>query len=78
MQDIAFVVTLVVLIIVVVVILEVKAYYFRSMDEIVPNMYLGNLKDANNRQLLKHNGITHVLSIVDLPVKRYPDLCVYK
>ena len=23
-------------------------------------------------------GITHVLSIVDLPVKRYPEICVYK
>ena len=23
-------------------------------------------------------GITHVLSIVDLPVQRYPDICTYK
>ena len=48
------------------------------MDEILPNLYLGNLKDANNRDLLKAKGITHVLSIIDLPVTRYPDLCIYK
>ena len=25
---------------------RIKKYYFREMDEIIPGMYLGNLRDA--------------------------------
>jgi len=28
------------------------SYYYRTMDEILPNLYLGNLRDANNESLL--------------------------
>ncbi len=49
-----------------------NSYYYREMDEILPNLYLGNLRDTNNIDLLKSNGITHILSIIDQEVPRQP------
>ena len=43
------IIVMVVIFILIITIYEIKEYYFRSMDEIIPNMYLGNLRDANNR-----------------------------
>ena len=48
------------------------------MDEILPNLYLGNLRDANNEGVLRAEKITHVLSIIDQEVKRYPCIRQYK
>ena len=46
------IIVIVFIIVLIIAIYEIKEYYFRSMDEIIPNMYLGNLRDANNKQLL--------------------------
>ena len=35
------------------VLYRINTYFFREMDEIVPGLYLGNLKDAQNGLLLE-------------------------
>jgi hypothetical protein len=45
------------------------AYHYINITQVTDNIYLGNLKDANNHILLKKLGITKVISVIDLPVK---------
>ncbi len=52
----------------------VKSYYFREFDEIIPGLYLGNLRDTQNPLLLERQRITHILSIIDQPVERLPKI----
>ena len=44
-------------------------YHYIDITQITENIYLGNLKDANNHTLLAKIGITKVISVIDLPVK---------
>lgn len=41
------------------------------MDEILPRLYLGNLRDVSNKELLRQANITHILSIIDKDIQRY-------
>lgn len=43
-------------------------YYYAQITPINEYLYLGNLKNANNHELLKKIGITHIISVIDLPV----------
>ncbi|XP_062308625.1 dual specificity protein phosphatase 22-B-like [Osmerus eperlanus] len=36
-----------------------------GMNKVLPELYLGNFKDARDRELLKQHNITHILSIHD-------------
>ncbi|EPE27672.1 (Phosphotyrosine protein) phosphatases II [Glarea lozoyensis ATCC 20868] len=39
-----------------------------NMDEIVPNLWVGNILSTYNTQTLKEYKITHVLSLIDKPL----------
>ena len=57
------------LIIIVYSLYSLYAYHYIDITQITENIYLGNLKDANNHTLLAKIGITKVISVIDLPVK---------
>ncbi|CAH1779548.1 unnamed protein product [Owenia fusiformis] len=44
-----------------------------SMDKILPGLYVGNIRDAQNKQKLDDHGITHVLAIHDTARKIHED-----
>lgn len=37
----------------------------RNANEIIPNLWLGNVKSAYNRHFLKHHNIKHIVSVMD-------------
>ncbi|XP_076010640.1 dual specificity protein phosphatase 22-B-like [Genypterus blacodes] len=45
-----------------------------GINKVLPDLYLGNLKDARDRELLARNNITHILSIHDTPSPVLEDL----
>lgn len=44
------------------------------MNKIVPGLFVGNIKDAENKAELQENGITHIVSIHDQRKVRYPGI----
>ena len=44
----------------------------------MPNLYLGGIRDAIDEKFLKDNKITHILSVIDRDVPRYPHIIGYK
>ena len=40
-----------------------------GMKKLVPGLYLGSIKDSNDKKQLDDNFITHILSIHDQPAK---------
>ena len=54
---------------IVIFVIIIKVYCMtRSLSEIIPGLYLGNLTDAQNMKALKHHNITHILSVIDKDV----------
>lgn len=49
-----------------------------KFDLIVPGIYQGNIDGARDKEGLKGEGITHILSLRDNPHAIYPDDFVYK
>lgn len=45
----------------------------KRMNEILPGLYVGNLKDSRDARLLDMHGITHILSIYDEAKKLFRD-----
>lgn len=43
------------------------AFSFPTPTEILPNLFLGNFNDAKNKEHLKVNGVTHILTTCHLP-----------
>ncbi|XP_040000409.1 dual specificity protein phosphatase 22-B isoform X4 [Xiphias gladius] len=49
-----------------------------GIDKVLPDLYLGNFKDARDREQLARNNITHILSIHDsaAPILQMTYLCI--
>ena len=69
MYYLVYIAIIVTLIIIVYVLYCLYAYHYIDITQITDNIYLGNLRDANNHTLLAKIGITKVISVIDLPVK---------
>ncbi|XP_077445447.1 dual specificity protein phosphatase 22-A isoform X2 [Stigmatopora argus] len=51
-----------------------------GMNKVVDGLYLGNIRDAENRQSLSENGITHILSVYNNARPVFEDktyLCIH-
>ncbi|XP_075996372.1 dual specificity protein phosphatase 22-A [Genypterus blacodes] len=51
-----------------------------GMNKVVDGLYLGNIRDAENRQALSQNGITHILSVYNNAKPVFEDmtyLCIH-
>ncbi|KAG0216483.1 protein-tyrosine phosphatase-like protein [Mortierella sp. GBAus27b] len=57
---------------------SVREDIFKTMQEIVPGLYLGGASPAQNRELLARKGVTHILRVTDAFVWEYTDDFTYK
>ncbi|XP_034044973.1 dual specificity protein phosphatase 22-A [Thalassophryne amazonica] len=51
-----------------------------GMNKVVDGLYLGNIRDAENRESLSQNGITHILSVYNNATPMFEDmtyLCIH-
>lgn len=44
----------------------------QDISQITPNLYVGNVSTATNRELLKETGITHIINILSHKFEPYP------
>ena len=49
-----------------------------SMNKILDNLWLGDMVGASNKFLLKKNGITHILTMAQGLLPKFPTLFDYK
>lgn len=44
------------------------------MDQLIPGLFVGSLADSKDKQQIKENGITHIISVIESP-KIYFKVC---
>uniref|UniRef100_A0A8C7YS45 Dual specificity phosphatase 22a n=1 Tax=Oryzias sinensis TaxID=183150 RepID=A0A8C7YS45_9TELE len=49
-----------------------------SASQVVDGLYLGNIKDAETRESLSENSITHILSVYNNPKPVFEDSTIVK
>lgn len=56
---------------------QIRARNLWSPDEILPRLYLGNGKDAQNKEKLDEFGFTHIINVADDVENYYPNDFTY-
>ena len=50
----------------------------RTLDEIIPGLFLGSYAEARNKQLLQSKGITHILNVAEGLDNCFPSDFIYR
>lgn len=50
----------------------------RTLDEIIPGLYLGSYAEARNKQLLQSSGVTHILNVAEGLDNCFPSDFIYR